>query len=98
VLRDWEDFVRFYAFPKEHWQHLRTSNPVESIFAEVRLRTNAAKRLQSRENVLYLVFKLIERLSGNWWALNGGENLMRLVLDGAVFHAGCISRAAGGRG
>ncbi len=41
VLRDWEDFVRFYRFPKEHWMHLRTSNPIESIFAGVRLRTEA---------------------------------------------------------
>ncbi len=88
VLREWEDFVRFYSFPKEHWPHLRTSNPVESIFAGVRLRTNAAKRLRRRENVLYLVFKLVERLSANWRALNGGENLMRLVLDGAVFRDG----------
>jgi transposase-like protein len=85
VLRDWEDFVRFYQFPKEHWIHLRTSNPIESIFAGVRLRTDAAKRLRNRENVLYLVFKLIERLSANWRALNGGENLMRLVLEGAQF-------------
>jgi len=85
LLRDWEDFVRFYAFPKEHWPHLRTSNPVESIFAGVRLRTNVAKRLRKRENALYMVFKLIERLSRNWRALNGGENLMRLLLDGAVF-------------
>jgi putative transposase len=85
VLRDWEDFVRFYQFPKEHWLHLRTSNPIESIFAGVRLRTDAAKRLRNRENALYLVFKLIDRLSRNWRALNGGENLMRLVLDGAEF-------------
>jgi putative transposase len=88
VLRDWADFVRFYTFPKEHWLHLRTSNPIESIFAGVRLRTDAAKRLRTRENVLYLVFKLIERLSTNWRALNGGENLMRLVLDGALFRDG----------
>lgn len=85
VLRDWDDFVRFYTFPKEHWLHLRTSNPIESIFASVRLRTDAAKRLRSRENVLYLVFKLIQRLSQNWRALNGGENLLRLVLEGAAF-------------
>jgi putative transposase len=88
VLRDWEDFVRFYRFPKEHWLHLRTSNPIESIFAGVRLRTNAAKRLQTRESALYLVFKLVQRLSANWRTLNGGENLMRLVLDGAVFRDG----------
>lgn len=88
VLRDWADFVRFYRFPKEHWVHLRTSNPVESIFAGLRLRTNAAKRMRQRKAALYLVFKVMERLSGNWPALNGGQNLMALVLEGCVFHGG----------
>ena len=60
VLRDWEDFVTFYHYPKEHWVHLRTSNPIESIFSGVRLRTNAARRIRSRENALYLVFKLVD--------------------------------------
>lgn len=88
ILRDWADFVRFYHYPKEHWIHLRTSNPVESIFAGVRLRTNAAKRMRKRSAALYLVFKVIERLGGNWRALNGGENLMALVLEGCVFKDG----------
>jgi putative transposase len=88
VLRDWEDFVRFYHYPQEHWLHLRTSNPVESIFAGVRLRTDATKRMRKRSAALYLVFKLIERLSGSWRALNGGENLMVLVLEGCVFTDG----------
>ena len=88
VLRDWEDFVRFYHYPKEHWIHLRTSNPVESIFSGVRLRTNAAKRMRRREAALYLVFKIVRRLSDNWRALNGGENLMSLVLEGCVFRDG----------
>jgi transposase-like protein len=88
LLRDWNDFVTFYHYPKEHWVHLRTSNPIESIFAGVRLRTNAAKRMRTRENTLYLVFKLVERLSGNWRVLNGGANLMALVLEGAVFKDG----------
>jgi transposase-like protein len=86
--RDWADFVTFYHYPKEHWLHLRTSNPVESIFAGVRLRTNAAKRMRRREAALYLVFKVVERLSGNWRALNGGQNLMALVLEGCVFKDG----------
>ncbi len=88
VLRDWEDFVTFYHYPKEHWVHLRTSNPIESVFSGVRLRTAAARRMRCRDNALYLVFKLVERLSGNWRALNGGENLMTLVLEGAVFKDG----------
>jgi putative transposase len=88
VLRDWEDFVTFYAYPKEHWVHLRTSNPIESIFSGVRLRTDAAKRLRQRETALYLVFKIVERLAQQWRALNGGENLMTLVLEGCVFQDG----------
>ena len=88
VLRDWDDFVTFYRYPKEHWIHLRTSNPIESIFSGVRLRTDAAKRLRKRETALYLVFKMIERLSQNWRTLNGGENLMVLVLEGCAFQDG----------
>ena len=85
VLRDWEDFVTFYRFPVEHWVHLRTSNPLESVFAGVRLRTDATKRMRTRETALYLVFKLIDRLGQRWRCLNGGATLMRLVLDGDVF-------------
>ncbi|HZA24326.1 MAG TPA: IS256 family transposase [Dehalococcoidia bacterium] len=88
VLRDWPDFVIFYHYPKEHWVHLRTSNPIESIFSGVRLRTDAARRVHCRDNALYLVFKMVERLSRNWRGLNGGENLMTLVLEGCVFKDG----------
>ena len=66
VLRDWDDFVTFYDFPAEHWIHLRTSNPIESLFAGVRLRTNVAKRMRRRENALYLVFKIAQRLEHSW--------------------------------
>jgi putative transposase len=88
VQRDWDDFVTFYRFPKEHWIHLRTSNPIESLFSGVRLRTDATKRMRTREAALYLVFKIVERLGRNWRALNGGENLMTLVLEGCVFKDG----------
>lgn len=88
LLRDWAAFVPFYHYPKEQWIHLRTSNPVESIFAGVRLRTNAAKRMRQRETALSLVFKVVERLSRTWRALNGGQNLMALVLEACVFKDG----------
>jgi transposase-like protein len=90
VQRDWDDFVTFYRFPKEHWVHLRTSNPIESLFSGVRLRTDATKRLRKREAALYLVFTIVERLSRNWRALNGGENLMTLVLEGCTFKDGVL--------
>lgn len=92
VLRDWEDFVTFYHYPREHWIHLRTTNPLESIFSGVRLRTNAAKRLRRRDNALYLVFKIVERLSRHWRPLNGGLNLMALVLEGETFKNGIRQR------
>jgi putative transposase len=85
VRRDWEEFVTFSRFPQEHWVHLRTSNPIESICAGVRLRTEATKRMRSRETTLYLIFKVVQRLGERWRALNGGATLMGLVLDGTVF-------------
>src|SRR3990172_3622801 len=66
LFRDWDDFVTFYDFPAEHWLHLRTSNPIESVFAGVRLRTDVAKRARVRENALYLVFQIVERLGRHW--------------------------------
>lgn len=85
--RDWKDFVTFYDFPQEHWVHVRTSNPIESIFAGVRLRTQAAKRMRVRENALYLVFKLVVRLSLNWRGINA-PNQLKLLLAGHQFQDG----------
>jgi putative transposase len=90
LLRDWEDFVTFYAFPQEHWIHLRTTNPLESVFAGVRLRTDVAKHARRRENALYLVFKIVQRLGRTWRALNGGPSLMQMVAEGVVFKDGVL--------
>lgn len=90
LLREWDDFVTFYDFPQEHWLHLRTTNPLESVFAGVRLRTDVAKRARKRENALYLVFKVVQRLGRNWRALNGGPELMQMVAEGAVFRDGVL--------
>jgi putative transposase len=90
LLRDWDDLVAFYDFPAEHWRHLRTSNVVESVFAGVRIRTTVAKRARVRENALYLVFKIVERLAGSWRTLNGGATIMTLLLAGARFRDGVL--------
>jgi len=92
VLRDWDQFVSFYHYPREHWIHLRTSNTIESVFGGVRIRTDAARRLRRRENAVYLVFKIVERLSECWRILNGGANLMGLVLAGCHFKDGLLQR------
>ncbi len=92
VLRDWEEFVTFYHYPREHWIHLRTTNPLESVFSGVRLRTDTTRRMRRRDNALYLVFKIVERLSRNWRTLNGGATLMTLVLEGRIFKDGILQR------
>jgi putative transposase len=89
--RDWEDFVTFYDFPQEHWIHLRTTNPIESVFSGVRLRTDAARRMRVRENALYLVFKLVTRLSINWRCINA-PNQLALLLAGERFVDGKLQR------
>jgi transposase-like protein len=85
VRRDWDSFVTFYDFPAEHWIPLRTGNPIESLFAGVRLRTDVAKRMRRRENALYRVFKIAQRLERSWRPLNGGLTIMTLLLGGARF-------------
>lgn len=90
VLRDWEDFVSFYDFPTEHWIHLRTTNPLESVFSAVRLRTDAARMMKRRDSALYLVFKVVRRLSERWRPLYGGRNFMSLLVDGAGFEDGIL--------
>ena len=57
--RDWDRMVTFYQFPREHWKHLRTSNPVESPFAAVRLRTAAAKRFKKVVNATAVIWKTL---------------------------------------
>ena len=57
--RDWERLVTFYRFPQHHCQHLRTSNPVESPFAAVRLRTDAAKRFKLVKNATAVIWKML---------------------------------------
>ena len=66
VLRDWESFVSFYDFPVEHWVHLRTTNPLESVFSAVRLRTDVTRRMKRRDSALYLVFKHAPA-KARWW-------------------------------
>ena len=91
VVRDWDSFVSFYDFPTEHWIDLRTTNPLESVFSAVRLRTDAARRMKRRDSVLYLVFKVVSRLSERWRPLYGGRNLMKLLMDGAKFEDGVLT-------
>ena len=75
VRDDVDRMLAYFAFPKASWKSLRTTNPIESVFSSVRLRTNVAKRLRSGTSALYLVFKLIERLSMTWRRINGYQTI-----------------------
>ena len=66
LAKDLDRCLTFYRFPKAHWVHLRTSNPIESIFASVRLRTDAARRFKKTKSGVWLIHQVIERLSKRW--------------------------------
>lgn len=90
--KDRAELLAFYDFPAEHWGHLRTSNPIESTFATVRLRTYRTKGPGSRKAGLAMAFKLARKAENGWRRLNGSERLRDLI-DGIVFVDG-IKKAA----
>jgi putative transposase len=92
LLKDKQELMAFYDFPAEHWQHLRTSNPIESTFAGVRLRTEKTKGSGTRSACLSMVFKLCELAEKHWRKLNGSE-LLPDVIRGVLFVDG-IRKAA----
>jgi transposase-like protein len=93
LKKDREVLLTFYDFPAEHWSHIRTTNPIESTFATVRLRHRKTKGSGSRVACLTMVFKLMESASKTWRALNG-STLVRDVIAGAVFADGVKKIAA----
>ncbi len=87
LTKDRETLLAFYDFPAEHWDHLRTSNPIESIFATVRHRTVRTKGSLSSNTARLMVFKLIMAAAKSWRRLKGQNQLPKL-LAGARFQDG----------
>ena len=87
VTDDQDALLTFFAYPAEHWQHLRTTNPIESAFSPVRARTRVTKGPGSRDTGLAMVFKLLAAAQGRWRAVNG-PHLVALVRAGARFDKG----------
>ncbi len=85
--RDWQVLTAFYAFPAEHWRHLRTTNPIESSFATVKLRTRVTKGAGSTKAALAMAFKLLDAAQERWRRFNGHE-LVADVLDDVKFKDG----------
>jgi len=79
LSKDRDVLLTFYDFPAEHWIHLRTTNPVESTFATVRLRTNKTRGMLTRDTMLTMVFKLALSAQKRWRRLNRPERLGELI-------------------
>jgi len=87
LKKDRDSLLAFYEFPAEHWQHLRTTNAIESTFATVRHRTTRTRNCVSRPTFLGLAFKLIEEAEKTWRRINGPERI-KLLLEGVAFKDG----------
>ena len=89
IVDDEDVLLAFYDYPAEHWIHLRTTNPIESTFATVRLRTKVTKGHGSKAAGLAMAFKLIESAQARWRAVNA-PHLVALVRAGARFERGVL--------
>ena len=87
ITDDADVLLEYFRYPAEHWVHLRTTNPIESTFATVRLRTRVTKGPGSRAAGMAMAYKLIEAAQSQWRAVNAPQ-LVALVRAGALFHKG----------
>ena len=93
LSKDREALLSFYDFPAEHWVHIRTTNPIESVFSTVRLRHDKTKGSGTRTACLTMVFKLMESASKGWRSLNGSP-LLAEVVRGTKFIDGIREKPA----
>ncbi|PIK73358.1 IS256 family transposase, partial [Methylobacterium frigidaeris] len=87
LTKDKEALLAFYDMPAEHWDHLRTTNPIESVFATVRHRTVRTKGALSPTTAKLMVFKLVMAAAKTWRRLKG-ENQLPKVVAGVIFRDG----------
>jgi transposase-like protein len=80
LVDDLDRMLTYFDFPVEHHKHLRTTNPIESIFASVRLRTSAMKRLRSARSAVYLIFQIVKRQEKSLQRLSHAEKLRYVTL------------------
>lgn len=87
LAKDRDVLLAFYDYPAEHWVHIRTTNPIESTFATVRLRTKRSRNCGSRETTLTMVFKLLQSAQQRWKRIKGFRKL-ELVVNNVQFRDG----------
>lgn len=91
--KDREELLNFYSFPAQHWQSIRTSNPIESTFGTIRHRTKRSKGCLTRDGMLNMMFKLSQCAQKNWRRLRGFDYLAK-VITGVKFRDGIEVRQA----
>jgi len=93
LTKDRDALLAFYDFPADHWDHLRTGNPIESVFATVRHRTVRTKGALSQKTAKLMVFKLVQAAAKTWRRLKGA-NQLPLVIEGVTFTDGVAENRA----
>jgi transposase-like protein len=87
LVKDRDELLAFYDFPAEHWKHIRTTNPIESVFATVRNRTRKTKGCLNRKTALAMVFRLMMSAQKKWRKISGPNRLPE-VIQGVEFKDG----------
>ena len=96
LIKDRDALLAFYDFPADHWDHLRTGNPIESVFATVRHRTVRTKGALSQKTAKLMVFKLVQAAAKTWHRLKGA-NQLPMVIQGVTFTDGVATQDADNR-
>lgn len=92
ITKDWRELTRHFSFPAHHWSHIRSTNPIESIFATVKLRTRTTKGAGNAKVAATMAFKLMMEAQKKWRRINGVEELTRL-LSGVAYKDGIVVTA-----
>jgi transposase-like protein len=89
LTKDWKTLTTFFSFPAEHWQHLRTTNPIESAFATVKLRTRVTKGAGSKTTAITMAFKLLQECEKRWQRIRGYAEIKNLR-QGVAYENGIV--------
>ena len=89
ITKDWDQLMTYYSFPAAHWAHLRTTNPIESTFATIKLRTKRTKGAGSTKAACAMAFKLMQEAEKRWNRIRGYEEIQRLI-SGVEYKDGVV--------